>query len=327
MASHSKLETLDGTLEQISKGVGVQVIYTRLNTMPLSRVMIGICAHNEENNITPLLRNLISEQNIPKESKILVVCSGCTDKTPQIVSSFEKKDSRIRPLIESVRRGKSNALNKIFEAARAEADILILVNADAIPEKGSISRLVSRFTTLKVGAVFAQPVPIKIPGDPCYGIVRLIWRLHHIISMLDIPKLSAELCAVRTAYLQEIPENAVTDEPYIESAIRKRHKNILYAPEALVYIRCPTTIADLMRQRRRIWIGHMQLEKTTGYKVSTSSFKNMLRAINALQRSETIHVLQGLFLEILAYLEARILFSKGNIPFAWEPIKSTKAPI
>jgi hypothetical protein len=68
----------------------------------------------------------------------------------------------------------------------------------------------------------------------------------------------------------------------------------------------------------------MQLEKTTGYKVSTSSFKNMLRAINALQRSETIYVLQGVFLEILAYLEARILFSKGIVPSVWEPIRSTK---
>ena len=295
--------------------------------MLLNRLVIGVCAYNEENNIARLLENLISEQNIPKECKILVVCSGCTDKTPQIVASFQKKDSRIRPLIENVRRGKSNALNKIFEAARVEADILILVNADALPEKGSVSRLVSKFTTSDVGAVFAQPVPMKISDGLCYGVVCLIWRLHHIISTLDIPKLSGELCAVRTACLQKIPENAATDEPYIESAIRKRHKNILYAPEALVHIRCPTNIADIIKQRKRIWIGHMQLQNTTGYKVSTASFKNMLRAVSALERSETVYVLPGGFLEILAYLEARILFSKGNVPFVWEPIKSTKTSI
>jgi len=292
--------------------------------MPLNRLMIGVCAYNEENNIARLLQNLISEQNMPKESKILVVCSGCTEKTPQIVASFQKKDSRIRPLIENVRRGKSNALNKIFEAARAEADILILVNADALPEKGSVSRLVSKFTTSDVGAVFAQPVPMKISDGLCYGVVCLIWRLHHIISTLDLPKLSGELCAVRTACLQEIPENAATDEPYIESTIRKRHKNILYAPEALVHIRCPTDVADIIKQRKRIWIGHMQLQNTTGYKVSTASFKNMLRAVSALKRGETIYVLPGGFLEIVAYLEARILFSKGNVPFVWEPIRSTK---
>ena len=298
-----------------------------MNPMSLSRIMIGVCAYNEENNIAHLLQNLISDQRIPKESKILVVCSGCTDRTPQIVASFQNKDSRIEPLIESVRKGKSSALNEIFRVARAEADLLILVNADALPEKGSINRLVSKFTTRDVGAVFAQPVPLKDCDSPCYGITRLIWRLHHIISMLDEPKLSGELCALRTAYLQEIPENTATDEPYIEGAIQRQHKETLYAPEALVYIRCPTNVVDIIKQRKRIWIGHMQLQNATGYKVSTSSFRNMFRAIFKLKRNETIYVLPGGLLEIVAYLEARVVFSKGTIPFAWEPIKSTKASI
>jgi cellulose synthase/poly-beta-1,6-N-acetylglucosamine synthase-like glycosyltransferase len=53
--------------------------------------MIGVCPYNEENNIARLLQNLITEQSIPKESKILVVCSGCTDKTPDIVASFQRR--------------------------------------------------------------------------------------------------------------------------------------------------------------------------------------------------------------------------------------------
>lgn len=133
-----------------------------------------------------------------------------------------------------------------------------------------------------------------------------------------------ENSAIRTAYLPEIPENTATDEPYIERAIRKRHKSTLYAPEALLYIRCPTNIVDLIKQRKRIWIGHMQLQSTTGYKVSTSSFKNILRAVSALRRNETMYLLSGGFLETVTYLEARILFSQGTVPFVWEPIKSTK---
>jgi biofilm PGA synthesis N-glycosyltransferase PgaC len=291
--------------------------------MSASKVMIGVCAYNEENNIARLLQNLISEQNIPKVSKILVVCSGCTDRTPQVVADYQKKDSRIKPLVENVRKGKSNALNKIFKAAKAEADILVLINADAVPRKGSINKLLSKFTAPDIGAVFAQPVP-QNSDSFCYGVTHLVWRLHHMISTFATPKLSGELCAIRSTCLQEIPENTATDEPYIESAIQKSHMNTLYAPEALVYIRCPTNIVDIIKQRRRIWIGHMQLQNTTGYKVSTSSFKNMLRAVSALEWSETIYVLPGGFLEIVAFLEAKILFRKGIIPFVWEPIKSTK---
>lgn len=292
--------------------------------MSLSKVIIGICAYNEGSNIERLLQNLVSEQNLPEEYKILVICSGCTDRTPQIVQRFQEKDARIELLNENVRKGKSNALNKIFRITRDYADVLILMNADALPKKDSISKLVSKLATSDAGAVFAQPVPLKEFRGTCYGIARMIWRLHHIISLHGTPKLSGELCAIRTACLQEIPDNAATDEPYIERAIQKQHKYVLYAPEALVYIRCPTNIVDLVKQRKRIWIGHIQLWNSTGYRVSTSSFKNILKAISALEPREMPYILPGGFLEIVAYLQARIALGKGNIPYTWEPIRSTK---
>jgi len=293
--------------------------------MLLNRLIIGVCAYNEENNIGRLLKNLTSEQSLPKESRILVVCSGCTDKTPQIVESFQKKDSRVEPIIENVRHGKARALNRIFRSVRDDSDILVLVNADALPEKGSINKIIAELAAPEAGAVFAQPIPVKNSSSSCYGVTRLIWRLHHIISTLDTPKLSGELCAIRTTCLQEIPENTATDEPYIEDGIQRQHKKTIYAPKALVYIRCPTNIADIIKQRKRIWIGHLQLQNATGYKVSTSSFKNMLLAVFRLGHTETLYVLPGGFLELLAYLEAKILFTKGAIPYIWEPIKSTKA--
>lgn len=292
--------------------------------VPLFGVIIGICAYNEEGNIELLLRNLLSEQNLPEKHKILVICSGCTDTTPQIVKKFQEKDARIELLNENTRKGKSNALNKIFSIARAHSDILILVNADALPEKDSINKLVSKLETSHAGAVFGQPVPLKNSRATCYGISRVIWRLHHIISLNETPKLSGELCAINAFCLEQIPENIATDEPYIERAIRRQHKHVLYVPGALVYIRCPTNILDLVKQRKRIWIGHIQLKSSTGYKVSTSSFRKILKAIPALRPRDVPYILLGGFMEIIAYLEAQIAFNKGTIPYAWEPIRSTK---
>jgi len=290
----------------------------------LFKVIIGICAYNEESNIERLLQNLLSEQNLPEKHKILVICSGCTDRTPQIVKKFQEKDARIELLNENVRKGKSNALNKIFNITRAYGELLILVNADALPGKGSINKLVSKLEACNAGAVFAQPVPLKDSRGTCYGIARVIWRLHHIISLSETPKLSGELCAIRVGCLEQIPENVATDEPYIERAIRRQHKHVLYVPEVLVSIRCPTNIMDLLRQRKRIWIGHIQLKNSTGYKVSTSSFRNILKAISALKPREMLYILPGGFLEIITYLQARIAFNKDTIPYVWEPIRSTK---
>jgi cellulose synthase/poly-beta-1,6-N-acetylglucosamine synthase-like glycosyltransferase len=286
-------------------------------------MVIGICAYNEENNVGRLLQNLVSEQDLGENCKILVICSGCNDRTPQIVRRFQENDARIELVIENLRRGKANALNKIFKMADG-TEFAILINADALPEKGSINKLVTKLADLHVGAAFAQPVPVRNPRGVCHEIAHLVWRLHHIISLSGTPKLSGELCAIRSAYVQEIPENAATDEPYLERAIRKQDKEILYVPQALVYVRCPTNIVDLIKQRKRIWIGHIQLRETTGYKVSTSSLGNIFRAAPSLKPIEIPYLLLGGFMEMISYIQARAAFSKGNVPFAWEPIRSTK---
>lgn len=294
---------------------------------PSMRVSVGICAYNEEHNIRKLLRNLLTKQNMPSNSRILVVCSGCTDGTPQTVEECRKRDARIELIIENVRKGKANALNKIFRKIKESTDILVLVNADALPEHGSIERLISQLGNERVGAVFARPVPLSELQGISSKIVHVVWRLHHNISLHKTPKLSAELCVIRTVCLRTIPENIATDEPYIELFIHQQGYQILYAPEAVVFIRCPTNVADLFRQRKRIWIGHLQIQRAAGFVVPTSDFRNIAWTISTLKLCEIPYALLGAILEGLAYLAAKLNFSKGEVPHTWEPIKSTKTSI
>ncbi|MGC8939233.1 MAG: glycosyltransferase [Candidatus Bathyarchaeia archaeon] len=293
--------------------------------MSLDRMIVGVCAYNEEGNIGNLLQNLISEQNLPKDCVILVVCSGCTDNTPRIVMNFSEKDERIKLITQKVRRGKASALNKVFKLAKMSAEVLVLVNADALPEHGSITILANKLESDNdVGAVFAQPVPIELSGGVCYKIVHVIWRLHHLISLYQEPKLSGELCAVRVSSLHEIPEDIATDEPYVEFFIRRQGYRILYEPKALVYIRCPANLFDLLKQRKRIWIGHLQFKNATQFQVSTSNFKNILGVIPKLKVSEFLYLFLGGFIEIVAYIQARNAFRKKRVPYVWDPIESTK---
>jgi cellulose synthase/poly-beta-1,6-N-acetylglucosamine synthase-like glycosyltransferase len=289
--------------------------------------MIGICAYNEERNIGSLLESLTTKQELPSAYRVAVICSGCTDGTEDIVKKYRTEDARIEPTIEKTRMGKANALNKLFEKARRSADILVLVNADALPKRGSIRKLVSKLARSEAAGAFAQPVPFENRdegGNVCKGIVNLIWRLHHLISAFNKPKLSGELCAIKTAYLRNIPENVATDEPYIEMTLREQNSEILYVPEASVNIRGPTSIKDLIKQRKRIWAGHLQLRNETGFAVSTMSPQNVFRMISELRPIELLYLALGFVVETVAYLEARIDVDKGEIPFVWEPILSTK---
>lgn len=291
------------------------------------RTLVGICAYNEEYNISRLLRNLLAGRNLPNNSRIMVICSGCTDRTPQIIKEFCEKDARIKPVVEKFRKGKANALNKIFAKARECADILILVNADALPEQGSIEKLILQLEKKTVGAVFARPVPLNELQGISNRIVHIVWKLHHNISVHKAPKLSAELCAIRTICLRRIPEDIATDEPFIELSIRQQGYRILYVPEAVVYIRCPRSVPDLFRQRKRIWIGHLQIRRIAGFVVPTSSLRNTVWSFSTLRLSEIPYALLGAFIESFAYLVARLNLSKGRVPHVWEPIKSTKISV
>ncbi|XHH08735.1 MAG: glycosyltransferase [Candidatus Bathyarchaeia archaeon] len=287
------------------------------------KTAIGVCAFNEEHNIRRLLEHLAVEP-LPDDCRILVVCSGCTDGTTDVVKEFQSRDERIQPIVEETRSGKANALNKIFQEAK-KFDVLVLVNADALPEPESIHKLLGALASSDAGVFFAQPVPFESSGLS-YRIVKVIWRLHHLISLKSSPKLSGELCAIRTVTLQPIPEEIATDEPYIEHVIRQQGYKIGYLPEAIVRIRCPTNLSDLLKQRKRIWIGHMQLKKSTGFDVSTSNFKNILYALPDLSASEVFFAFLGGIIEAIAYSQARLAKNKA-VPYMWEPIKSTKISI
>lgn len=289
---------------------------------------IGICAYNEEENIGLLLGNLLSKQNLPEDAQIIVVCSGCVDNTPQVVRSFVDRDRRVELVVENIRRGKASALNILFKYAQDSDDILFLLNADTLPEAGSLEKLVPPLNDPRVGATMGHPIPINEKCGLSNSIVHIIWDLHHKISMYRKIKFSAELCALRGSIIKEIPPNLVTDEPFIEMLIHLQGYRIVYVPNAIVYIKGPDNIADLFEQRRRIFIGHLQIQKKTGFTVSTSIKKNILLSVIRKNFLETVKSLPlfilGAIIEILAHIGARREFRKGKMPYAWKTISSTK---
>lgn len=300
----------------------------------LAEVTVGICAYNEENNIGGLLDNLLTKQELPQDSEIVVVCSGCTDFTPKIVKKFHEKDNRVKLILEDSRKGKAHALNILFERARRMADVLILVNADALPKVGSINKLLEPFRDRNVGATGGHPIPVNtLQGLPNF-LVHTIWDLHHKISSYKDVKLSGELCAIRPFLVEKIPIDLAADEPYIEMLIRNQRYKIMYVPEAVVYIWGPTNFRELLKQRRRIWVGHLQMKKEMGFNTSTTNVRNVL--LSAVMGKSGLNVMKPRYIlysmltaveEICAYLGARWDLSKGDIPYIWESIKSTKNSI
>ena len=61
------------------------------------RCSVGITAHNEEKNIGKLLEALLGQELEQVEiSEMIVVASGCTDRTCDVVREYEKRACQIQ---------------------------------------------------------------------------------------------------------------------------------------------------------------------------------------------------------------------------------------
>lgn len=73
-----------------------------------------------------------------------------------------------------------------------------------------------------------------------------------------------------------IPYHTAVDEASVEPIVRGQGYKVQYCPDAIVYNKGPENVADFLRQRRRIYAGHLELASVLGYKVSTMSGGNIV---------------------------------------------------
>src|SRR4029077_2321553 len=116
---------------------------------------------------------------------VVVVASGCTDKTCEIVETYCRKDPRIILVAEAERGGKVNAINTFMTSS--PESILAVSGADMVYTPRTIEALLAPFDDPDVGMVGSHPVPLNPPTTFVGFAVNLLWELHHEISLI-VPK-------------------------------------------------------------------------------------------------------------------------------------------
>ncbi len=237
------------------------------------RCSIGITAYNEEANIGKLLAALLEQKLQTVEiTEIVVVASGCTDRTVPIIQDFAARDSRIKPIIQEQREGKTSAINQFLQAARE--DVCVLESGDTLPRSDSIENLVKLFDDPKVGMTGAQKIPVNVPEHVVGYMSHLRLQMEHQLC-LEIPRLG-ELIAFRKVF-QRLPPDVAMDEAFVEALVIRRGLEVRYAPDAVVWNMGPETLSEFIMQRRRNYAGHLHLTHKYGYRVSSLDTGRVLR--------------------------------------------------
>ncbi|GIK40661.1 MAG: hypothetical protein BroJett011_44940 [Chloroflexota bacterium] len=239
----------------------------------LIKCSVGITAHNEEANIAQILRAMVNQRLHTVEiSEIIVVASGCTDRTIAIVQEFVAQEPRIQLHIQEKREGKTSAIN-IF-LSHAQEDICVLESGDTVPHEDAIENMVRMFADPAVGMTGAHKVPVNTPEHIVGFLSHLRLKMEHQLC-LEIPRLG-ELIAFRKVF-DRIPPDVAMDEAFVEALVIRRGLQVRYAPDAVVFNMGPETVQDFIKQRRRNHAGHLHLKAKYGYEVSSMDAPRLIQ--------------------------------------------------
>lgn len=299
----------------------------------VNQVTVGICAYNEANNIGGLLHNILREQDLSEDSEVIVVCSGCTDNTAEIVQDFALQDSRVKPYFEKERKGKASAINQILANARKE--VIVFISADTLPTKGVFRKLTSKLNMPNVGIVSGNPIPINSSKSLIGRVVKLMWRFHgHVFEELNdagLARHATEAFCIRNGIVNKIPPETINDDAYIAVTAKKKGWLIKYSAESTISMCGPRSYSEYFQQRRRVIYGHYQVRKLTG---ETPQYLVHMIPLHPLQVAKlTIWLLReydlptlGTFLltEFLVNATAIMDVAVGKAHVLWTTLPSTK---
>lgn len=287
---------------------------------------VGITAYNEEANIGRLLEAMIGQLLHEVEiTEIIVVASGCTDRTEEIVRDFMARDPRVRLYVQERREGKTSAVNVFL--AHASEKICVLESGDTVPREDTVERMVRMFRDPAVGMTGAHKVAVNTPDHIVGLLSHLRLKMEHQLC-LEIPRLG-ELIAFRKVF-DRLPADVAMDEAVVEAFIIRGGMQVRYAPDATVYNMGPETVSDFVKQRRRNYAGHLYLKEKYGYRVSSLQNKRVLRIAleevwGAIRLVTTLGFLALLeiYSRILGFWDYRVKKKKHIV---WDMAWTTKDP-
>lgn len=295
------------------------------------RVSIAVPAYNEERNIGQLLDSLRAQRTKrAKIVEIVVVASGCTDRTAAIVRERAARPGvPVRLIEEPERRGKVNAINTYLREFNPHVEAICLCSADLLVTREVVERLVQCFLINRdVGMCGGRPEPTNGHGTFPGEATRFLWHMHHRVAV-EAPKLG-ELIMVRAGIVKRLPQESAVDEASLEQMVCQSGYRLAYVPEAVVHNHGPETVRDFFRQRRRIAAGHYWLRDVSGYAVSTMNVGRLVRLtlgeLSLSQPRRTLYALGTIGAEVLSrglgWIDFRTNRNKHTI---WKVSETTKS--
>lgn len=239
---------------------------------------VGVMAYNEEKDVIDVLEAINHQKIRPnvKISEILVISDGSTDKTDELVTKYSLIHPKVRLVRVDERAGKCHSINLFIQMA--QNDIVVMANADNIPDKNCLQNLFDALKNPKVAIAGPRVICVNSKKSFVGRLSRILWRMHHRIALRK-PKLCGFL-VFRKKVIDHIQEGLILDESAMEYITQSKRYIVSYISEAVLYLKGPENLREHINQRKRNHVGYFIAKKITpAYQPSTFRFVEIFRAI------------------------------------------------
>lgn len=200
-----------------------------------SNVSLIIAAHNEEESIGAKLENVLCLNYPAARLEILIASDGSTDRTNQIVQSYQTRGVRLLAL---PRRGKASALNAAVAASHG--DILVFSDANSMYSPNAVSELVKHFADEQIGGVAGNQVylpegatSLTSDGERLYwGLDR--WLKRNQSRAGNVISATGAIYAIRRSLFRSVPEG-VTDDFVTSTRVVAQGYRLVFEPNAVAF--------------------------------------------------------------------------------------------
>lgn len=212
-------------------------------------VTVAIAAHNEEATIERVVRSIL-EPPYPGSLRVIVGLDGCTDRTGQVLATID--DPRLT-VLELPRGGKASTDNALVSST--DSDIVVTTSAGAEFSPITLTRLVEPFADPTVGCVTGIFRPRRGESEAAAG-EGLYWRFEYLVHRAEsdlgiLAMASGTALAFRRHLFESIPADSDADVTVAPSTTAQGYR-VVHAPDAIVFDDGPTSLAAVLRNRRRM---------------------------------------------------------------------------
>ncbi len=305
---------------------GLQALKESVDTITRSiSLSVVMAVYNEEKNIKNILTKLIAQSSQYHVKEIIVVSSGCTDKTNGIIKSI--KSPLLIEVKEDTRNGKVSALKKA--APLISGGVVLLIDGDVDIGDDFIKNCFSCIYSMKIPCT-GKVVPIPTENRFFYKLAKVscdAWNnlrdKQNKAGKFLYPSGYTLLVSHRNFIdgITEVNDTIINDDGQFSLVLFQKGIMFHYSDRLKVNVTFPQSFSDFFRQKIRTRMGRRQ--------ASGQFFKD----IEKQWRGELIKMMSArnfplvaifLIMDGIARLIASIKIRFSYEPHLWTSVETTK---